>query len=194
VLTAGEIIAGVYGAWRLARFDPGGMRWFDTSFDGFWRSFGVAILVAPAYALCFYLLDFLESPPPDLARYIVVQGIAYVISWVAFPVVLAYLVPIIEREEEYAGFVIACNWSAIVQMALIVPVSALTLTEALPPGPAQALSLAAKLLLLSYEWFIARTALKLSGFGAVGIVLIDVVVSLTISGTVDVLIAHARSA
>jgi hypothetical protein len=108
--------------------------------------------------------------------------------------VLAYLVPIIEREEEYAGFIIACNWSAILQMALIVPVSALTLTNALTQGLAQALSLGAQLLLLSYEWFIARTALKLSGFGAVGIVLIDFVVSLAISGTVDVLIAHARSA
>ena len=47
MLTLSEIGHAVYGAWRLAFFDPNGMRYFDQSLTGFWRSFRLAIWLAP---------------------------------------------------------------------------------------------------------------------------------------------------
>ena len=46
-----EIAYAFYGAWRLAHLDASGLKYFDTSLDGFWKSFFAAVLVAPAYAL-----------------------------------------------------------------------------------------------------------------------------------------------
>ena len=46
-----EIVASLYGAWRLMRLDPTGMTYFNLSADGFWRSFFAAVIVAPAYVL-----------------------------------------------------------------------------------------------------------------------------------------------
>ena len=49
--TAGETLRALYGAYRLARLDAGGMAYFDSSIGGFWRSFFAAVLVVPFYAL-----------------------------------------------------------------------------------------------------------------------------------------------
>ena len=46
-----EINSSIYGAWRLARRDPGGMNYMNLSVDGFWRSFIAIGLSAPAYIL-----------------------------------------------------------------------------------------------------------------------------------------------
>ena len=46
-----EITASIYGAWRLALLDRSGMNWFNHSIEGFWRSFFVALLIAPLAGL-----------------------------------------------------------------------------------------------------------------------------------------------
>ena len=42
MITAREVSYGLFGAWRLAHLDRRGMEYFDTSIDGFWRSFWAA--------------------------------------------------------------------------------------------------------------------------------------------------------
>ena len=46
-----EIERSLTGAWRLFLNQPDAMQSFDTSVDGFWRSFQAIVLVAPLYAL-----------------------------------------------------------------------------------------------------------------------------------------------
>lgn len=190
MLSAGEISAGVYGAWRLAHLDPTGMRWFDRSIEGAWRSFLVAVLVAPGWALILYMT---AAPPPDLARYVVIQAIAYVVLWATFPLVLAHLAPIIDREEELPDFIVAYNWSAIPQMALMLPLAWLLSTEEAVSGWIQALVLLGRLALFAYEWFIVKTALRVGGFGAAGVVILDLLISLTITAVSDLMIGSASA-
>ena len=181
MLTMRETALGVFGAWRLANFDPRGMECFDRSLTGLWRSFRVAILVAPAFALLVYLNQVQAPPTADALRFVLAEGIAYVTSWVAFPLAVAYLAPVIDRVFEYPGFIVAYNWSSILQVAVFVPVAGITALDVLPPGVAEALYLATQLVVLTYEWFITKTALRLSGLAAAGIVLLDLVVSVLIS-------------
>ena len=73
------------GAWRLARLDPGGLRYFEATPEGFWQSFQAAIIAAPIYALL-VLLRVDEHPlSDDMFRALLIEGIGYVISWTAFP-------------------------------------------------------------------------------------------------------------
>ena len=53
--SANQVMYALYGAYRLARFDAAGMRYFETSIEGFWRSFFAAVIVAPPYALLLFL-------------------------------------------------------------------------------------------------------------------------------------------
>ena len=184
MLSAREIAFGLAGAWRLAHFDAGGMAYFDRTVEGFWRSFRVAVLVAPAFALLvyFHLLDTPATAGP--ARIVLVEGIAYVIGWVAFPLAVFHLARFIDRDAEVIGFVVAYNWSTILQMAVFLPVAALG-----AGGVANLLGVAATLAILAYEWFIARTALRLGGVGAAGVVAVDIALGVLISAVADRMIA-----
>ena len=50
-----EVVTSLYGAARLIQFKPDGLTYFDSSLDGFWRSFTAALLVAPLYGILMVL-------------------------------------------------------------------------------------------------------------------------------------------
>ncbi len=181
MLSLAEIGPALYGAWRLARFDPNGMRFFDCSIEGFWRSFRVAVLAAPFTALLIALDLSDRSVTGGWFRVLAGEAIAYVIGWVAFPLLAFYLTDYIDRRAQYLGFIVAYNWSTLIQLAVVLPVALIYHGAILPSGPGLAVTYAADIALLVYEWFIVRTALNLPGVGAAGIVAIDVIVTLAIN-------------
>ena len=65
--------------------------------------------------------------------------------------------------------------------ALILPVAVLVTTGIIPPDIGQPLWLTAIAAITVYIWFIARSALEISNLMAVGIVVLDIIVSLIIS-------------
>jgi hypothetical protein len=190
MLTLAEIGPAIYGAWRLALFDPNGMRFFDRSLHGFWRSFRVAILAAiPAALLVWLHLSGLRVDA-GAPRILVAETIFYVIGWVAFPLAMFYVAPVIDRADHYLGFIVAYNWASLLQLAVLLPAYGLAASQILPPGTSDAISFAAWGAVLVYEWFVVRTALELPGLGAAGIVLLDVVLSLIVDGFADAMV-HA---
>ena len=84
-----EVQLAVGGALRLARGDRRGLGFFDTSIDGFWRSFRAAAICYPLYLL---LLSFrvaaAQWEASGIATILVIETISYVISWVAFPLLM----------------------------------------------------------------------------------------------------------
>ena len=84
-----EVVKALYGTYRLARFDTGGMRCFDISPLGFWCSFYAAAIVAPLYCLLLLVRFNIGDVETPLYRYLAIQTIAYVIAWVAFPLAMA---------------------------------------------------------------------------------------------------------
>ncbi len=168
--SAAEIAYGLYGAWRLARLDPAGMNHFDRSLEGFWKSFFAAVLAAPAQILIFLLqLRELEISAGPL-RVVVVQSLIYVISWLAFPLVMYYLTQSLDRAKSYRGFIVAYNWAHLIQLLLVVPAVLLIAGDGLPGPIAGLLHIGGLAAVLGYVWFIARTAQALPGLGAAGVV------------------------
>jgi hypothetical protein len=196
MLSLTEIGPALYGAWRLARFDANGMNYFDRSLEGFWRSFRVAVLAAPFSALLIGLDLSSRTLGGGWFRIIAGESIAYIIGWVAFPLAAfyliraAYLIDMIDRRAQYLGFIVAYNWSQLIQLAVVLPAVIIAHSGILPVGIGQDVNFAAYVAVLIYEWFVVRTALSLPGFAAAGVVLIDVVFSLSISAAGD-LIARA---
>lgn len=189
MLTAAEIARGSYGAWRLLLGDSGGLAHIDTSAAGMRRSFLLAPLLLPLYAL-FVVEHAAEiEATASWARIVAVELSAYAIGWAAFPLAMAGIVRLIDREREYDAYVAAYNWSAVVQFALVTPLVLLGLATDLPEGPLQLLGLVATLALLVYEWFIAKTALRLPALGALAVVALDFVIAFFVSGISDLLIA-----
>ncbi len=180
MISVGEVFSALYGAGRLARFDTTGMAFFDISARGFWRSFYAAVIVAPFYGTLLAIRFSTAETSVSGARYIAVEIITYIISWVIFPVVMASFTKIIDREEEYPRFVIAYNWAAVLQNAVYIPLAMLAAGGAISGVNANMLGMAALMIILVYSWFVAKTALDLNAFMATGIVVLDLVLSIFI--------------
>jgi hypothetical protein len=178
---AAESAISLYGAFRLARFDPHGMRCFNIAPRGFWRSFSAAVIVAPFYAMllatAYPALEGTRGP----VRFALAEGIAYVVAWVAYPLVMAWLTQQLDRFDRFIGYIVAYNWAAVLQNAVIIPINMLWITGTLQPDFGFLLWVIAFSLILAYLWFIARTALALAPMAAASIVGIDVVLNLMIS-------------
>ncbi len=179
-MSARETVSSLYGAYRLARGDAGGLAFFETGLKGFWNSFYAAVLIAPFYAV-FMILSFQAGPvtvsPIRIAAF---ESIAYVITWVAFPLAMFHLCRSIGREKEYLGFITAYNWAAVIQNGLFLPLAMLSVTKVIPTDAAAFLNLAALSLIVVYSWFIAKEALRISPFNALGVVAFDFAIGVLI--------------
>ena len=181
-----EVQLAVGGALRLACGDRRGLGFFDTSIDGFWRSFRAALICYPLYLL---LLSFRITAAiwasSGVATILAVETTAFVISWVAFPLAVLPLARWIGREDRFLPFMVAYNWSQIPQTVLFVLVGVDGATGLLPPSAASFAGLLATLAALVYEWYIARVALAVTGAQAALVVIIDLILG-TVLGRVAV--------
>lgn len=189
-LSAQEIAWALYGLGRILRLDAQGLRSFNASLGGLWNSFWVAALVLPldlVQALVAYA-NAGEAKGGDLGvgpvSYLILELESYVIGWVLFPLVMVWVSTLLDRWPNYFAFLVPYNWFQLVVAAVILPLSILTGIGAVPPEAASFLMLMATAAFLLYTGFIAHKALNVSGFTAFGIVLLDILLSFLVNGTI----------
>jgi hypothetical protein len=176
----------LYGAYRLARFDAKALRYFDPTVPGFWHSFQAAIWVFPLYmAIVFVRWMNLDMEIAGL-RFFLIEVIAYVIAWVAFPNILLYVVRALDRENKYYRAVIAYNWAAVIQNLVYTPVAIINLSGVSGAGPLTFMVLIA---ILIYTWYVTKTSLDLRGSTAWLVVGVDILISMVLSFWVDALLS-----
>ena len=170
-----EVLSALYGAYRLAWFDPSGMGYFNLTVDGFWRSFFAAVLVAPAYAILVGLQVASEEEPVDLGLLLVTESIGYVLAWGAFPLVAIVLTRLLGLDRHYVALIVALNWSAVLQTALFL---AVVLIGPLLPEVLGTLAITLTTgAILVYQWFVIRTALEATGGVALMLLLVDLIIT-----------------
>lgn len=180
-----EVAYGIYGAWRLAHFDRAGLVHFRRDAEGFWNSFFAGVLVAPAYAILMALHVSEMELTADAASVVLIHGLAYVISWVAFPLIAFHICEAMGREDEWLGFVVALNWSKVIQMAAYLPVAAIAATAVMGATLGGLLTFGVSIAILVYQWFVTRSALDSTGAAAAGLVGLDLVLGLAITAFAD---------
>lgn len=183
-----EFVNALHGTWRLARMDPSGMALFERSERGFWHSFRAALVVYPAFLILLGLrLSDQEGPAGDLFRILLVETIGYVIAWTAFPLAMLSVARFLGREQRWLDFMIAYNWSQILQYAVFLGAAGLAESAFVPPALAAGIAGAATVAVILYEWFIARVALDVTGLPATLVVLVDLVLGVSISRIAELL-------
>jgi len=175
-----EITASVYGAWRLALLDRSGMNWFNHSIEGFWRSFFVALLIAPLAGLMvgFQLINAEEGA--DTARLVAVEVVGYALGWVVYPIAALFVCRLMGLTDYYVGYIIAYNWSHAIPAVVAVPISLSVLMGLLPLGFAESILLVVTIAVLAYRWFIARVALGADGLTAAALVALELMLQLLV--------------
>ena len=184
-LTTSAILMALNGAYRLARFDRSGLELFDRSPEGALNSFYAAVVVLPVYALLLAIRLWGQVDDTPMLQILTVESIAYVVSWTAFPLALHRIAGLMGRAERYPGALTAYNWSAVIQMAVYAPVMVLSATGLLPSALSEGLVFGVMMAMLTYQWFVLRTALDLSGLAAAALVMIDLFLSAVITDLSD---------
>ena len=165
MITVKEIGSAVYGAYRLARRDPGGMAFFDRTRNGALKSFYAAGLLVPFYG--FFVIthwwEKMELGLVPLDRVLIFSSLNYVIAWTIFPVLMISISGWIDRSDRFYDFVVANNWQAVVAMVVRFPAVLIKRLEILPEPLEGIMSLLIIAVLLVYSWYVFKTALKIGG-------------------------------
>ncbi|KJS37491.1 MAG: hypothetical protein VR70_12440 [Rhodospirillaceae bacterium BRH_c57] len=184
--TARETAGALYGLMRLIRLDAGGLAFFNATYRGFWNSFWVAAAILPLHLLQ-AVIHFGQSEHITVGpvTYFALELESYVIGWTLYPLVMVWVSGLIDRRQSFYAFMVPYNWFQLVVAAVILPLSILGGLGLIPREAASLLMLMAASAVLLYMGFLAHKALKVSGFTAFGVVLLDVLLSFLVNGTIN---------
>jgi hypothetical protein len=193
MITAVEVTRALYGAWRLATFDPRGLDLFDNTERAFWRSFYAALFVAPGYAILEIMRIAHVAPRGGPLRILVVEVIGYVIGWVIYPLVIYSIARSFSRLGGYCAYIGAYNWAQILQIALLLVATLIAASGMMPVEAMLIITFAALTAIMLYKWFIVRTGLRIDGFAAAAIVFLDLVLAIFLNGVTTWMITRGAA-
>lgn len=177
MITIPEAFTGLYAAWRLFLRDARAITLFDATPAGAIKSFWCALIVLPGYALIILLIHTRTAGDVDGFRFVLVEGIAYVVSWCAWPLLMFHVTRALDRSDRFLLYLTAFNWSAGPQMVIWLIVLFFVFSGILSREMVAIVNLAALIVILLYHLFIVRNTLKLSFFLSLGLVAGEVMVS-----------------
>ncbi|MBZ0216714.1 MAG: hypothetical protein K8F25_09195 [Fimbriimonadaceae bacterium] len=181
-----EIHQAMRGSWALALGDPGGLRYFENSFDAFWRSFQVILYVVPVYLLMMSFGSIAENGVAQtvFARpfFYVAQTFLIIVEWITFPVLMILLARLLNVTSRYGLFITVSNWNSLLIVAVLFPVNLALNIIGVGDGASFFFSLAVMVLVMRYRWFVTKTVLDVSSMTAAGLVIIEFLISFMFTG------------
>ena len=178
MLSRTEIAQGVSGAWRLMWGDGGGLYMLDRTREGFWRSFRVALLIAPLQIFCSLIAYQRTDTMASDNLVILTEALRYLIEWTAFPVVLLEIARRAGWSPRYIGAVVAMNWANVPVMVLLTMTVAIG--EIAPGWLGDGLSLVVTALSVFWLTRILRGALSVGYGQAIALSLLNLWISITL--------------
>ena len=168
---AAYISVGLSGAVRLVRLDTQALAYFGDTAADFWRSFLAAAAVAPLFLLYLVIRFFESETGGSFPTYLFAQMLAYAIAWLAFPLVMLYAAPVLQKEDRMVRYLVAYNWLSLIQNGVYLPVVMLGITDTLAQGLSNFLALIALIWVLGMTLFVTRKALEVP-FGMAAVIVV----------------------
>ncbi len=183
IVTADEVNRSFKGTLDLLNSRSEGLKSFDMSERGFWRSFMAIWLTLPAFivSLAFERLRLgLLQPDRSLLDNLwvdLVVALGHVAGFIALPVAMIWIAWWLRLEKAYVPFVIVTNWISVIGMLVLSVPAMLMLLGWAPPGLASLFSLAFAIIIVRLQWFATKTTLKLASVPALGIVVLGIMLN-----------------
>lgn len=177
MITTAEAFTGLYAAWRLFLRDARAVTLFDATPLGAIKSFFCAVIVLPGYALVVAYVHSVGLGETDWFRFFMVETIAYVATWCAWPLLMYYVTQALDKSSGYLLYLTAFNWSAGPQMLVWLTVLFFAFTGIVSRDVLAIFNIGALIIVLVYHLFIMRTTLKLTFFVALGLVIGEMMLS-----------------
>jgi len=183
IVTADEVNRSFKGTLALLHSQAEGLKSFDMSERGFWRSFSAIWLTLPAYVVSLAFerqrLGLLQPDRSllDSAWIDLVVALGHLASFLALPLAMIWVARRFNLTRAYVPFVIVTNWvTALGLLVLSVPAMLLLIGWA-TPSLASFFTLAFAIIILRLQWFATKATLGLANLPALGIVLLGIVLN-----------------
>lgn len=188
MLTLTEIVYAVRGLSLLARFDARGFEYFDRSIQGFWRSFQVAVLVAPIHAISLGVALPSIEPTASWQRILIVVICLYIVGWFIYPVIVFEICRVLKKETGYVGYIAVYNWLALVAAFADLVITTPEVLGVWTAETSASIGRLAYIALLVLACFVARHSLRIAWSLAFGFVFIDFLVNLILAYSLLVMV------
>ena len=175
-----EIEAALGGALGLVRGDASAISRFPNSEPAFWRSFAAIAVIAPVNLFSTALRAGGEAG----AAYLFANAMTVLVQWAAFPLIMVFIARLLGLGPRYGLFVIAYNWSSVLVVAALLPSAVLAAMVPDAPGAVNMVTSFSILFVLWFTVFLTRAAFATNWVTAVGIIIVDLLTSLLISGLI----------
>jgi hypothetical protein len=194
IVTADEVHRSLRGTLDLLNRRVEGLRSFDMSERGFWRSFAAIWITLPAYVTSLALermhLGILSADQPLFGSVSLNVGVAlaHVAGFLALPIAMIWITRFLRLTDRYVPFVIVTNWvSAAGVLFLSVP-AILLLAGWATPALSVLFTIAFGAIVLHLQWFATKATLGVSNGLALAIVGLGVWLNLLIDAVMHRLI------
>jgi hypothetical protein len=194
IVTADEVHRSLRGTLDLLNRRVEGLRAFDMSERGFWRSFAAIWITLPAYVTSLAMermhLGILTADQPLFGNVALNVGVAlaHVAGFLALPVAMIWIARSLRLTDRYVPFVIVTNWiSAAGLLVLSVP-AVLLFAGWAPPALSILFTIAFGAVVLHLQWFATKATLGVSNGLALAIVGFGVWLNLLIEAVMHRLI------
>jgi hypothetical protein len=172
------------GAWQVMRWRPEGLNRLDTSLEGFWRSFGVILILIPVTYVSLLSQDLYNRESGVAERLtsgsVGTFGVAIILDLITFPVLLALFARVLGLGSRYVQFIVTRNWASVIFATLGAIVDLLHLGGVVPSPALPFAGLIVMAVSIYFSYVVTRTALAVSLLTAIPIVVLDILVSFTI--------------
>ncbi|MCA8929044.1 MAG: hypothetical protein KDC18_13325 [Alphaproteobacteria bacterium] len=144
-------------AFRLARREGQAVDEIANTQAAFWYSFQAALITLPMMVIT-VLLDYGGFPG---ALEMLAEVALFVVGWLLFPVAMLEIAPAIDRMQFYCRYIAASNWCSVFEDGLLTLVVVLRALDVIPGAIGGLLFFAGVVWVFSYQFFVARNALRI---------------------------------
>ncbi|KKJ77873.1 hypothetical protein WH95_05470 [Kiloniella litopenaei] len=175
--TLAEIKINLNNALQYMRFNSAQIPTTPVTAKLFWQSFFAAVLCLPGtiYVSAAQPLD--TAPTIDLFALLLIDSLFYIISWVAYPVMMHLLLVLHKKEKQFGIFIIHYNWLQVWQSVIFVLLLVILQSHILPDALGSLVSLICLLYILATQAYMTKITLETGWFSATAFVFFNIVLA-----------------
>jgi hypothetical protein len=182
IVTADEVNRSFKGTLDLLNSRSEGLKSFDMSERGFWRSFAAIWLTLPAYVISLAIERMRLGAVPngsllDNLWVDAVVALGHVGGYIALPLAMIFIARSFGLTARYVPFVIVTNWISVIALLVLSLPAMLLLLGWATPSLASLFSLAFAVILVRIQWFATKETLGLSSLPALAIVFFGILLN-----------------
>ncbi|WP_162938161.1 hypothetical protein [Kiloniella sp. EL199] len=175
--TLAEIKISLSNALQYMRFNSAQIIPTSVTPEFFWKSFFAAVLCLPSTIYLTITRPLETAPTIDLFALLLIDSLFYIISWIAYPVMMHLLLVLHKKEKQFGTFIIQYNWLQVWQSLIFHLLFILTQSNFLPDTLGNFLSLISLLYILATQAYMTKTTLETGWFSATAFVFFNIVLA-----------------